>query len=146
MTKKYKKWAKMKSIIEKFHSWLHGSPWDIFWAYIGSNIGNEICWHGNGWIRPVLVLRRYGNLHLIAPMTSHGLYEDKENGLWLVKKYHHKISSVNFGRRSYLILNQIQTIDGKRFISHYTDKLGNKIRLWDSEFLFLKNEVRRMLK
>jgi len=141
-TKKYKKWSKMKSIIEKYHKWLHGSPWDIFWAYIGTNIGSEICGHGDEWIRPVLIIKRYGNLHITLPLTSQGMYRD-DSWVFCIKKYHHRVSSINFWKRSYIILNQVRTIDGKRFVQHYTDKNGSKPKLSIPEFLYIKNTLRR---
>lgn len=142
--KKYKKWAKMKSIIEKFHWWFAGNPRDIFWTNIGTNIGNEACWHGDGWIRPVLVIKRYGNLHLVVPMTTHWLYEDQ--GTWLIKKYHHKITSLDFGRKSYLMMNQLQTIDRKRFTKKVYDKNGKYAQLWVDAFIYIKNQIRKQMK
>ncbi|MBX9809631.1 type II toxin-antitoxin system PemK/MazF family toxin [Candidatus Gracilibacteria bacterium] len=144
MPKKYKRWAKMKSIIEKFHGNLVCSPRDIVWVYIGTNIGHEECGHGNGWKRPVLILKRYGPLYLVIPTTSKGL--TLENGVWVVKRNHKKITSANMPKNSFLIMNQIRTIDGKRIISKVKDNIGADVMMDIPEFLYIRSELCRMIK
>ena len=76
---------------------------EIFWCYLGINIGSEQNGAGRDLIRPVLIVSIFSNnFFLVAPMTS-----KKHEGNWYVK--------ISF-RDSYIILNQIRPVDEKRLI------------------------------
>jgi mRNA-degrading endonuclease toxin of MazEF toxin-antitoxin module len=76
---------------------------EIFWCYLGINIGSEQNGAGINLIRPVIILSVFSdNFFLVAPMTS-----KKHIGDWYFK--------ITF-RDSYVILNQIRPIDIKRLI------------------------------
>lgn len=47
---------------------------------------------------------------------------------------------------SFLILDQIKTIDGKRIISKVKDKNDVDVMMDVPEFLFIRNELCRMIK
>lgn len=153
--KKFKRWAKMKSIIEKYRRWFFAKPRDIIWAYIGTNIGTETCGHGNEWIRPVLIVKRYtihkSAQYLIVPLTSSGTYLSRNDNMVYIKDFHHKITSIIFttkdkngntkNKTSYAILNQIKTISEKRLFKKYY--IGNKkyAKISIDEFLEIKNKI-----
>lgn len=151
MQKKYKKWAKMKSIIEKFRKPRYFTPWDIIWAYIWTNIGHEICWHGDGITRPVLVLKRFWTIHTVLPMTSSWFFKD-DNWRWVLKSYHHKITSITFGKynkasgkmipyNSCVVYNRLSSLDSKRFNEIPKDINWSYAKLSNKELLEIKNKV-----
>ncbi len=59
------------------------------------------------YIRPVLILSKVGNMYAILPMTT----KWKENN-----RYYHRVSSIDFGKSSDIILSQIKSIDTKRLV------------------------------
>ena len=50
---------------------------EIWWLMIGENIGAEINGKGDDFLRPVLVIRKYGNLFFGVPLSSQLHY-----GMW----------------------------------------------------------------
>ena len=157
--KKFKKWAQMKSIIEKYRWWFFAKPRDIVWAYIGTNIGTEICWHGSDYTRPVLIITRlavyWSTQYLIAPLTSSGTYFSREYQRAYIKDFYYKIKSIHFSetdknwnkknKPSYIALNQIRIISEKRLFKKYY--LWNKkyAKLGVDEFLDVKSEIGRKI-
>lgn len=147
--KKYRKWAKMKSIIEKFHKPRHFSPWDIVWAYIWTNIWHEICGHGDWIERPVLILKRHWTIHTILPLTTSWLYRDELSWRWLLKRDHHKITSISFSKYnkalkkmvkydSYVVYNRVNSLDSKRFTRIPLDSNRIPAKLEATEFIEVK--------
>ena len=45
---------------------------DVWYAQLGVNIGNEEDGKGNTFKRPVLVIKKFGNMFLVIPMTTGG--------------------------------------------------------------------------
>jgi mRNA-degrading endonuclease toxin of MazEF toxin-antitoxin module len=74
---------------------------EIFWCYLGVNIGSEQNGSGPNKTRPVLVLYKFSEtFFLIAPLTS-----KNHTGNWYVK--------ISFNNSS-VVLNQIRPVDIKR--------------------------------
>ncbi len=91
---------------------------EIFWCYLGVNVGSEQNGVGPDKIRPVLIINKFSEkFFLCGPLTS-----KKHTGNWYVK--------LSFNNSS-VILNQIRPIDIKRLgkvIGHISDlELGNII-------------------
>lgn len=114
----------MNEILEKFISWtklkfkIHTSgdisfyfyEREIWWAKLGMNVGVEIVGNGNEFERPVLILKKFNEKHLlIIPLTRGG--EDT--------KFYYEIKDKNV-KNSFLILSQIRAISSRRL----TRKMG----------------------
>ena len=91
---------------------------DVWYAQLGVNIGNEEDGKGNTFKRPALVIKKFGNMFLVIPMTTGG----KES------KFYYTLPKKYFGKTSRLIFSQTRFIDKKRF----THKLA---RINDVDFL-----------
>lgn len=107
------------------------NPRDLWYVKMGVNVGNET----NGkdeFIRPVLVLKRVGNLLFVAPLTTKG----KESN------FYHTISTANYVDMQYarnisrVELSQCKVMDKKRFL----DKIGciDSSELWDIKKKLIK--------
>ncbi len=71
---------------------------EVFWCYLGMNIGSEQNGAGSDLMRPMLIINIFSeNFFLAAPLTT-----KKHTGNWYIKV------SLN---DSYVILNQIRPID-----------------------------------
>ncbi len=80
---------------------------EIFWCYLGVNVGSEQNGSGTDKTRPVLIINKFSEKFFLgAPLTS-----KKHKGDWYVK--------ISFND-SCVILNQVRPIDIKRLI----DKVG----------------------
>ncbi len=74
---------------------------DIFWCYLGINVGYEQNGVGPNLVRPVVIINVFSdNFFLAAPLTT-----KKHDGNWYIK--------VSFNE-SFVILNQIRPIDINR--------------------------------
>ena len=121
-----KKWIHQKNAEKVFIS-----PREIWYVKMGVNIGNET----NGkkeFLRPVLVLKRVGNLIFIAPLTT----KWKETNF-----YHHLVTAAYIDPQyardvSHIELSQCKSIDRKRFL----DKVGtiDSVELWDIKKKLIK--------
>ena len=99
-------WNEIKQNIDKKVSKRYHSG-DIWWCSLGKNIGFEQNGRGEGFERPILVLKDF-NEHacLIVPLTS------KEK----INKFHFYVGE--FGEiDNYAILSQIRLIDTKRLVN-----------------------------
>ena len=50
---------------------------EIWWVMIGENVGSEVNGKGDDFLRPVLVIRKYGNLLFGVPLSS-----QVHRGMW----------------------------------------------------------------
>ena len=104
------------------------NPRDIQYAKIWINVWYEQDGKKD-FKRPVLVIKKLGNLFLVLPMTTKG----KENSPW-----YYKITSIDFGRPSFVILSQLRVIDKLRFVE----------KIWSLdpiEFQKIKNRLQSLI-
>ncbi len=74
---------------------------EIFWCYLGMNIGSEQNGAGYNLVRPIVIINIFSdNFFLVAPLTT-----KYHKGDWYVK--------ISFNN-SIVILNQVRPIDAKR--------------------------------
>lgn len=103
----YEKWHKIKASINlRQASSLGYKERDIWWVYLGQNVGDEEDGKGEYFSRPVLVLKGFSS-HLLwgIPLST-----TSRRG-----KYYH---SFEFnGKTSVALLSQMRTIDTNRLIS-----------------------------
>lgn len=116
---------------------LHSSPQstnvyvskkEIWFVHLGVNVWYEQDGNSDVYSRPVLVLKKLGNVFRVIPMTTKG----KES------YYYYTLPDWYFGKTSRLILSQIRVIDKSRFVS----KIG---KLTSSDFTLVKKKLKAFL-
>ena len=108
---------------------------EIWYTKTGINIGCEENGKKN-FLRPVLVLKKVGNLFFVASLTTKG----KDNHY-----FYHKINAKNFNYQnkkhadtSYIILSQVRVMDKKRF----TENIGFVAK---KEFAHIQEKLKTIL-
>ncbi|PID83568.1 hypothetical protein CSB11_00685 [Candidatus Campbellbacteria bacterium] len=125
--KNFNQWNKIK---KKTHSFNNSEVFinnrEIWFVKLGYNIGFEQDGKNENYQRPVLVLKRLGNMFLVLPLTSSG----KNN------QFYHKFNPNNlklenpkYRNSSYAILSQIKTIDKKRFFKNVGVVSSNEFKM-----------------
>ncbi len=110
--KDFEKWFKTKVRINNRNlKPLEAIEGEVWWSYLGANIGTEIDGKSESFTRPVLILKAIDEtLFLVAPLTTSKFYND----VW------HPVLDYNFKKsedkvkKSKICLNQIKVIDYKR--------------------------------
>jgi len=123
MNKDFNKWGNLKKIIDSGYINKFFHQREVWWCYLGLNIGSE----QNGGVvnfqRPVLILKKFnGGTLLVAPITS----KTKKN------IFYYSISP-----ESQVILSQIRLISSKRLTrkisiisrDHYRDILNKLVEI-----------------
>lgn len=108
-------------------------PRQIWFTKMGENVGFE----ENGktdFLRPVLVLKKVGNMFFTVALTSRGKMKNY---------FYHKLEEVTLNNPKYLnssfvILSQVKVMDKKRFTEH----IGN---VSSAEFEEIKKKLRDRL-
>lgn len=101
---------------------------EIRFAHLWLNIGYEQDGRGNKYLRPVLVLKKLGNVFWAVPLTTK----------WKDNYFYHKLPSQYLEKESHLILSQIRVLDKSRFL----DKIG---RLSYNDFAAVKKKLKAFL-
>ena len=133
-TARFEKWNKEKQEIhnaEKRNFFVNTR--EIWFTKMGQNIGYE----ENGkdeFLRPVLVLKKVGNLFFVVALTTKGKIKNR---------FYHKINQLElhnpkYQDSSYVILSQAKVMDKKRFF----ENAGN---VSISEFEIIKEKLRTIL-
>ncbi len=129
MQKDFKKWHGKKEILDKGATRPFFHEREIWFCYLGTNIGFEQDGSGDEFLRPVLILKKFNNAVLwVIPLTKKG----KKN-----HKYYFAFSFKS-GEKSSAILSQIRLIDAKRL----KYKIGD---MPENDFDLLKAKIRQFL-
>ncbi|MBI5003892.1 type II toxin-antitoxin system PemK/MazF family toxin [Candidatus Kaiserbacteria bacterium] len=92
-------------------------PGEVYWCRIGLNIGVEQDGGTTGYIRPVLIIKKFSHeIALAAPLTTKG-----KSSNWYYPLPH-------FGDTSCAILNQARPLDTKRLLGHMGQISENELR------------------
>lgn len=129
MEKDFQRWHKQKSKIhEETEPRLFFHEREIWFCRLGANIGFEQDGHGDKFLRPVIIFRKFNNEILWAiPITR----TDKEG------VHYFKFSFV-LGEESTAILSQLRLIDAKRLIY----KTGD---ISETDFIALKEKLKALM-
>lgn len=101
--KDFDKWNEKKKILHSDKVNFKFNQQDIFFMYIGKNIGFEQS-GGKDFLRPVLVYKKFNNrIFLGIPLTSKEKYD----------KFHYDFEYIK-GTKSFAILSQVKLFDIKR--------------------------------
>jgi len=122
MNKKFDEWNDIKKDISIEKVKFGFNQYDIFFMYVGKNIGYEQDGKGNNYLRPVLVYKKFNNrVFLGIPLTS----QDKND------RFHYNFEYKK-GKTTNAILSQIRLFDIKR--AYYRDgkiSKNNFVKLQD---------------
>jgi len=127
MKKDYQEWHKKKKYIENDRPRVFFAEREVWFCYVGENIGFEQDGRGDEFLRPVIIVKKFNNEVLWAvPLTK------------IEKKNRYYFSFKLNGKASVAILSQMRLIDAKRL----KYKIGSmKI----ADFMELKSQIRQLL-
>jgi len=129
MKKDYKKWHNKKTYLNNDKKRVFFHEREIWFAYVGENIGYEQDGSSKDFMRPIIILKKFNNQILWGLPLTKGSKKEKPYYYSFVFKS---------GIKSVAILSQIKLIDAKRL--RY--KTGD---IKEDEFDTLKEKIRRLL-
>jgi len=113
MKKDYTNWHKIKTDVNDLENRVFFHEREIWFCYIGANIGFEQDGDKKEYLRPVLVLKKFNNeIFWGIPLTKSNKVKDN--------KYYYSFSFIK-NIISLAILSQIRLIDAKRLIRKVGD-------------------------
>ena len=127
MEKDFDKWNKLKINLESKTQKYLFKEGDVWWSFVGLNIGTESCGKGENFRRPVLVFKKLsGNSFIGIPLST-----QKKEGSWFLEL------NTRAGK-SYALIYQI-----KKF---HTNRLGKRMFVIDTDdFKRVKDSVKKLL-
>ena len=129
MKKDFKNWHGQKQKIENDRPRVFFNEREIWFCYLGENVGFEQDGRGEEFLRPIIVLKKFNNEVLwTVPLTR-----TKKKG-----EYYFRFSFSSGDDTSSAILSQVRLVDAKRL----KYKIGS---MKVSDFEILKNKIRQLL-
>lgn len=127
MQKDFDEWNKKKKELDSQNNELFFKAGEIWWVHLGLNIGFEINGKGFGFMRPVIVLKKYNQYSFLAlPLSTSNK----------INIYRISIGVVD-GKEAFANLSQMRNIDSKRLI--------NKVGFIESDlFADIKKKAKRI--
>lgn len=136
LKKSFELWNKEKQNLHFFgKKSVYPKVREIWYTKTGVNIGFE----ENGkkkFLRPVLVLKKFGNLFFVISLTTKG--KDEHYFYYKIKTASFNAKNQKNAKNSYLILSQVKVMDRKRF----TENMGT---LPQKEFIQIKKRLKTVL-
>ncbi|HAZ28374.1 MAG TPA: hypothetical protein DCY48_01200 [Candidatus Magasanikbacteria bacterium] len=128
MNKDFQNWHTRKKMIHEQYVRVFFKEREIWFSFLGQNIGYEQDGRGFEFLRPVVIFKKFNNSVLwVIPLTKQ------------TKEGIHYFSFFFFPRiRSTAVLSQLRLIDAKRL----KYKVGN---MKTEDFNSLKNKIRQLL-
>ena len=113
MNKTFENWNKLKINLNETEKNINFHEREIWYISMWENIWFEQNWKWENFLRPVLVLKKLGNMFWTVAMISKG----KDNN------FYYKINDLDlqnpkYKDSSYLILSQVKVMDKKRFFEN----------------------------
>lgn len=109
MKKDFDNWNNQKKLIHNEGENKFYHPRDIWWCRLGLNIGYEQDGKDIDFERPILILKAFGNICLVVPLTTSPRKHEYRISIGLIE-----------GKEATAILSQIKVVDTKRF----SEKIG----------------------
>ena len=119
MEKDYKKWHQKKEVINKVEPRPFFHEREIWFCYLGANVGFDQDGNGEDFLRPVLIIRKFNNeIFWGIPLTKSNKKTKKKS-----EKYYFSFCFTP-NTKSVAILSQIRLIDARRlaYIAGEMDK------------------------
>ena len=128
MDKDFKKWHKNKEAIHNERPRVFFHEREVWFAYLGVNIGFEQDGQGDKFLRPIVIIRKFNNeVFWGVPLTK-----TKKEG-----KYYFKFK-LDSNEESIGIISQLRLIDAKRLLY----KIGD---ISEKDFSELKQKIRQLI-
>jgi mRNA interferase MazF len=101
-------WTKLKCrVVTTEHKPLYFREREVWWAYLGQNIGSEQNGKGIGFARPVLIVKKLSvRLFIAIPLTTVA-----KNG-----SLNHRLFNERSKREDFAIISQVRTLSSRRLI------------------------------
>ncbi len=126
--KKFDQWNILKKKVNAQKGNVFVRPREVWYAHIWVNVGNEEDGKGTTFQRPVLVIKKVGNLFFVAPLTTKG-----RDSIFYYTFPHEYFSCI-----SRVILSQAKMVDKKR--------LTDKLFVVDTDhFICIKEKLKALL-
>jgi UDP-N-acetylbacillosamine transaminase len=102
---------------------------EVRWLYLGKNIGTEAIGKGNGFARPVLILKKvFGNAAIVIPLSS----KEKHGSYYFTFKTRKNTQHT-------ALLTQVRYIDSKRLLEKISTIKSEDFKLLKLKYLELIN-------
>ena len=133
MKKDYKKWHIKKTMINKIEPRPFFHEREIWFCYLGANVGFEQDGQGDDFMRPVLVIRKFNNeIIWVIPLTKSNKTIKKK-----AERYYFSFCFLP-NTKSLAILSQIRLVDARR-LAYKIGEIGAK------DFLELIKKLKALL-
>ncbi|MFA5361498.1 MAG: type II toxin-antitoxin system PemK/MazF family toxin [archaeon] len=110
--KDFDKWNEEKKRIDKTNRKVFGYPREVWWCYLGVNIGSETAGKNENFERPVLIMKVYNKeTMLVLPITSKFKNDKFHISLKLIGPEENRTERVVFVK-----LTQSRVISNKRLV------------------------------
>lgn len=110
--KDFDKWNEEKKRIDKTNREVFAYPREVWWCYLGVNIGSETAGKNENFERPVLIMKVYNKeTMLVLPITSKFKDDKFHISLKLISPEENRIKKVVFVK-----LTQSRVISNKRLV------------------------------
>lgn len=133
MKKDFQNWHNKKSQIDNIEKRPFFHEREIWFCYLGANVGFEQDGRGDDFLRPIVIIRKFNNeIFWAIPLTKSSSKENKKT-----LKYYYSFSFVE-GIKSVAILSQIRLVDARR-LARYAGIMTEK------EFGELKKKLKALM-
>ncbi len=133
MKKDFWKWHKKKESINEVEQLPFFHEREIWFCYVGANVGFEQDGSGEEFLRPVIIFKKFNNqIFWGIPLTKSDKKISKKN-----EKYYFKFNFIN-EIISIAILSQLKLIDAHRLSRH----IGS---ISETDYVKLKEKLRNLL-
>ena len=113
MKKDFEKWHKKKTQVDNIAKRPFFHEREIWFCYLGANVGFEQDGNGEDFLRPIVITRKFNNeIFWGIPLTKTRKKIKKQS-----EKFYYKFSFLE-NVASVAILSQIRLVDAKRLIRH----------------------------
>ncbi len=135
MIEKYNKWNDLKKSLSKKEKLISFKDRDIFYMNMGENLGFEQNGKGEGFVRPVIVFKKFNrNMFLGVPISS----QVKEGSYFFKFEFDKRSKNGKQLSKNIAILVQLRLYSNKRLL--------NKIGVMDKEsFEKMSKELKRLI-
>jgi hypothetical protein len=105
LIKRFAEWFNVKTELDKLIKFPRFQEGQVWWCYLGENIGHEENGKGSEFLRPVLIVKKFNNRIFYGIPTSTKIKETK---------YYYPIHIK--GRQISLLMSQMRLIDAGRLL------------------------------
>ena len=133
MKKDFQKWHPKKSQINEIAQRPFFHEREVWFCYLGVNVGFEQDGQGEDFLRPIVIVRKFNNEIFWAVPLTKSTKKHKENA----EHYYHSFSFMP-GITSVAILSQIRLIDARR-LAYFTGEIHNE------DFIELTKKLKALL-